>query len=112
MPSPTSAGTGSARSHTSPWPTTLVKSATSCRKWWRRTRCVEEPDNYCCGDITGASAHLVFQDPVPPEVIGLLLTSDNPLLHQIFSGQDPKNQTTKELGKVTVVSKFKVGRLK
>lgn len=53
--------------------------------------------------------NLVSQDPVPPEVISLLLKSDNPLLHQIFSSKETKNQTTKELSKVTVVSKFKVG---
>lgn len=51
----------------------------------------------------------MLQDPVPPELIGLLLKSGVPLLHHIFSGKDPKDQTTKELSKVTVVSKFKVG---
>lgn len=55
--------------------------------------------------------HLVWQDPVPPEVISLLRKSDNPLLHQIFSEKDTKNQSTKELSKVTVVSKFKVGAM-
>lgn len=53
--------------------------------------------------------NLAPQDPVPPEVIGLLLKSDNPLLHQIFSSKETKSQASKELGKVTVVSKFKVG---
>lgn len=53
--------------------------------------------------------NLVSQDPVPPEVIGLLLKSDNPLLRQIFSSKETKNQASKELSKVTVVSKFKVG---
>lgn len=106
---PTSAGTGSAGSHTSPWPITPVESATRSRKWWRKTRCVEEPDLSCWSDITGASAPLVFQDPVPPELISLLLKSDLPLLRHIFSGRDPKDQSTKELSKVTVVSKFKVG---
>uniref|UniRef100_H3CT18 Myosin XIX n=1 Tax=Tetraodon nigroviridis TaxID=99883 RepID=H3CT18_TETNG len=47
------------------------------------------------------------KDPVPPEVISLFLKSDNPLLRQIFSDKDAKNQTSKELSKVTVVSKFK-----
>lgn len=55
--------------------------------------------------------NFMLQDPVPPEVISLLLKSDNPLLHQIFSDKDEKNQTTKELSKVTVVSKFKVGAM-
>lgn len=51
----------------------------------------------------------MLQDPVPPELLSLLLKSDVPLLHHIFSGKDPKDQTTRELSKVTVVSKFKVG---
>lgn len=67
-----------------------------------------------CSNIRNVSpllVHLVLQDPVPPEVISLLLKSANPLLHQIFSDKDTKNQTTKELSKVTVVSKFKVGAM-
>eukprot|EP00066_Takifugu_rubripes_P020053 XP_011609319.1 PREDICTED: unconventional myosin-XIX [Takifugu rubripes] len=47
------------------------------------------------------------KDPVPPELISLLLKSDVPLLRHIVSGKDPKDQSTKELSKVTVVSKFK-----
>lgn len=59
-------------------------------------------------DVSPLLLHLALQDPVPPEVISLLLKSDNPLLHQIFSDKDTENQTSKELSKVTVVSKFKV----
>lgn len=62
-------------------------------------------------DVSHLLVHLVLQDPVPPEVIILLLKSDNPLLHQIFSDKDTKNQPTKELSRVTVVSKFKVGAM-
>lgn len=62
-------------------------------------------------DVSPLLIHLVFQDPVPPEVISLLLRSDNPLLQQIFSEKDTKNQASKELSKVTVVSKFKVGAM-
>nr|XP_046266684.1 unconventional myosin-XIX isoform X2 [Scatophagus argus] len=47
------------------------------------------------------------KDPVPPELISLLQKSDNPLLHQIFTHEEPENPTTKGLSKVTVVSKFK-----
>ncbi|XP_074467568.1 unconventional myosin-XIX isoform X1 [Sebastes fasciatus] len=47
------------------------------------------------------------KDPLPPELIGLLQKSDNPLLHQIFTDQESENPTTKGLSKVTVVSKFK-----
>lgn len=61
-------------------------------------------------DVSPLLMHLVLQDPVPLEVISLLLKSDNPLLHQIFS-DNTKNQPTKELSKVTVVSKFKVGAM-
>lgn len=62
-------------------------------------------------DVSPLLTHLVFQDPVPPEVLSLLLRSDNPLLQQIFSDKDTKNQASKELSKVTVVSKFKVGAI-
>lgn len=48
------------------------------------------------------------QDPVPPELIGLLQNSDNALLHQIFTDKETENPTTRGLSKVTVVSKFKV----
>lgn len=51
----------------------------------------------------------VFQDPVAPELIDLLQSSDNPLLHQIFPVKEPENPNNKGLSKVTVVSKFKVG---
>lgn len=51
----------------------------------------------------------VFQDPVPPELIDLLQSSDNPLLHQMFSVKEPENTNNKGLSRVTVVSKFKVG---
>lgn len=63
-------------------------------------------------EVSPLLIHLVSQDPVPPEVISLLLRSDNPLLQQIFSDKDTKNQAGKELSKVTVVSKFKVGALR
>lgn len=92
----------------------LVKSTTRYKKWWRKTRCVEEPAQSYCSVVKSRNlspllTHLVLQDPVPPEVTGLLLKSDNPLLHQLFYDKDTKNQTGKELSKVTVVSKFKVG---
>lgn len=60
-------------------------------------------------DVSPLVADLALQDPVPPEVISLFLKSDNPLLRQIFSDKNAKNQASKELSKVTVVSKFKVG---
>lgn len=44
---PTSAGTSSARSHTSPWPITLAKSTTGYRGWWRKTRCVRRAFEWC-----------------------------------------------------------------
>ncbi|KAM9728570.1 unconventional myosin-XIX isoform 1-T1 [Menidia menidia] len=47
------------------------------------------------------------KDPVPPELISLLQTSDCPLLQQIFTDLETGNPTTKALSKVTVVSKFK-----
>ncbi|XP_037543368.1 unconventional myosin-XIX [Nematolebias whitei] len=47
------------------------------------------------------------KDPVPPELINLLQSSDNPLLHQIFSVKESENPNNKGLSKVTVVSKFK-----
>lgn len=51
---------------------------------------------------------VMFQDPVPPELIGLLQKADNPLLQQIFADKESDNSPTKGLSKVTVVSKFKV----
>uniref|UniRef100_A0A672G6Z8 Myosin motor domain-containing protein n=1 Tax=Salarias fasciatus TaxID=181472 RepID=A0A672G6Z8_SALFA len=47
------------------------------------------------------------KDPVPPELISLFQESENLLLHQIFADKEAQNPTTKGLGKVTVVSKFK-----
>ncbi|KAG8008254.1 Unconventional myosin-XIX [Nibea albiflora] len=47
------------------------------------------------------------KDPVPPELISLLQKSDNLLLHQMFTDKEDENLSTKELSKVTVVSKFK-----
>lgn len=44
---PTSAGTSSARSHTSLWPITLAESTTRYRGWWRRTRCVGKDLELC-----------------------------------------------------------------
>nr|XP_054586892.1 unconventional myosin-XIX [Nothobranchius furzeri]XP_054586893.1 unconventional myosin-XIX [Nothobranchius furzeri] len=47
------------------------------------------------------------KDPVPPELTSLLHKSNNPVLHQIFSDEEPENPNNKSLNKVTVVSKFK-----
>lgn len=47
------------------------------------------------------------KDPVPTELIKLLQTSEDPLLHQIFCEKETESPNSKGLSKVTVVSKFK-----
>lgn len=58
---PTSAGTGSARSHTLPSPIMPVKSTTRYRGWWRKTRCVERAFEHVHGvDHTSISSSVIW----------------------------------------------------